>query len=78
MKMNDEILLEDLLADLSTSGVDISKLKVTEEQQQFEESKQMLCDCCGKPIEGFYSGLPLCDDCGDSICYGIGMDDEDD
>ncbi|PRT72683.1 hypothetical protein C6A27_01150 [Streptococcus anginosus] len=35
--MNYEILLEDLLADLSASGIDISKLKITEEQQ-FEEN----------------------------------------
>ena len=73
--MNDQILLKDLLVDLSANGVDISKLKITE-KQQLEEGKQILCDCCGKSIEDLYSGLPLCNDCGDSICYGIGMEDE--
>lgn len=30
-----------------------------------------LCSVCGKLIDDFYDGLPLCDECGDSVCYGI-------
>lgn len=41
-----------------------------------KEDKQMVCDCCGKPFDDYYDGLALCDDCGDFICYGIGIGDE--
>lgn len=30
-----------------------------------------LCMCCSEFIDDFYDGLPLCNKCGDSVCYGI-------
>ena len=34
--MSYEVLLDDLLANLSKKGIDVSKLKITEEQQSVE------------------------------------------